>query len=69
MPTEIWKSWPQWLTNAAIAAYESGESPAAIGAVLGRQEGSVRAKLVRAGVYRSKAVTRKQRISESEQGF
>lgn len=65
----IWESWPQWLTDAAIAAYQSGEHPATIGAVLGRREGVVRSKLVREGVYLSASVTRKARIAEMVEGF
>ena len=65
----IWKSWPQWLTDAVIAAYKSGKTPVVIGAVIGRREGVVRAKLVREGVYISAATKRKTIVAEAEEGF
>ncbi len=65
----IWESWPQWLTDSVVAAYQSGQHPATIGAVLGRREGVVRAKLVREGVYLSASVQRKARIAETVEGF
>lgn len=67
--TAIWESWPRWLTDAAIAAYNAGIQPAEIGAVISRPEAKVRAKLVREGVYRSAAIRRKQRAAEAEEGF
>lgn len=69
MATEIWKAWPQWLTDAAIAAYRAGETPAMIGAVLGRREAVVRSKLVREGVYLSKDVKRAQMKMQAIEGF
>jgi hypothetical protein len=65
----IWKSWPSWLTDAVVAAYQQGEHPATIGATLGRREAVVRAKLVREGVYISAATKRKTNIAMREEGF
>lgn len=65
----IWESWPQWLTEAVIAAYRSGKHPAEIGAVLGRREGVIRGKLIREGVYVSAAMKRKVEIAEMAEGF
>ena len=65
----VWETWPQWLAAAVIAAYESGKHPAEIGAVIGRREGVIRAKLMREGVYVSAAAARKYTIEQSEQGF
>ena len=65
----IWESWPQWLTNAVVAAYESGKHPAEIGAVLGRREAVIRGKLIREGVYVSAAMKRQQQIAQSAEGF
>lgn len=66
---EIWKAWPQWLTDAAIAAYRAGETPEMIGAVLSRRSAVIRSKLVREGVYTSKAAARKTYVIESAEGF
>ena len=65
----IWESWPQWLTDAVVSAYESGKHPAEIGAVLGRREAVVRAKLIREGVYISAAMKREVKIAEMAEGF
>jgi len=66
----IWKQWPQWLTEAIIAAYKQGATPAMIGATISRSEAVVRSKLVREGVYVSKA-TQRQTVRENtaEEGF
>jgi hypothetical protein len=66
---EIWKAWPQWLTDAAIAAYRAGETPEMIGAVLKRRPAVVRSKLVREGVYVSKTAARKIYVSNASEGF
>ena len=66
---EIWKAWPEWLTQAAIAAYRAGETPESIGAVLKRRSAVVRSKLVREGVYISKTAARKTYVIESPEGF
>jgi hypothetical protein len=66
---EIWKAWPEWLTQAAIAAYRGGETPASIGAVLKRRSAVVRSKLVREGVYVSKTAARKEYVINSTEGF
>ena len=66
---EIWKAWPQWLTDAAISAYRAGETPEAIGAVLKRRSAVVRSKLVREGVYISKTAARKEYIINASEGF
>jgi hypothetical protein len=66
---EIWKAWPEWLTQAAIAAYRAGETPESIGAVLKRRSAVVRSKLVREGVYISKTAARKIYVAESAEGF
>jgi hypothetical protein len=66
---EIWKSWPQWLTDAAVAAYAAGETPARIGAVIGRRESVVRSKLVREGVYISKTAARRTYVAMASEGF
>lgn len=60
MKKYIWEAWPQWLVDAAITAYQNGATPAEIGATIKRKEGVVRSKLVREGVYISKAQSRKQ---------
>jgi hypothetical protein len=65
----VWESWPQWLTDAVIAAYRSGKHPAEIGAVIGRREGVIRGKLIREGVYISAAMQRKHKIAETVEGF
>lgn len=69
MANEIWKAWPQWLTDAAIVAYKQGLTPAQIGATICRSESTVRSKLVREGVYLSKNTQRKQIIAELAEGF
>jgi hypothetical protein len=66
---EIWKAWPQWLTDAAIAAYRAGETPEMIGAVLKRRPAVVRSKLVREGVYVSKTAARKIYVANASEGF
>jgi hypothetical protein len=66
---EIWKAWPQWLTDAAIAAYRAGETPEMIGAVISRRPAVVRSKLVREGVYISKTAARKEYVINSTEGF
>jgi hypothetical protein len=66
---EIWKAWPQWLTDAAISAYRAGDTPEMIGAVLKRRSAVVRSKLVREGVYISKTAARKTYVIESAEGF
>ncbi len=65
----IWESWPEWLTEAVVAAYKSGQEPAMIGAVLGRREAVIRGKLVRLGVYESAAMKRQLKIAEMAEGF
>jgi hypothetical protein len=65
----IWESWPQWLTDAVVGAYESGKHPAEIGAVLGRREAVIRGKLIREGVYVSAAMKRQIQIEQSAEGF
>lgn len=65
----IWESWPDWLTQAIIAAYQGGKHPAEIGATIGRREGVIRGKLIREGVYISAAAQRKNIIAQSEEGF
>jgi hypothetical protein len=69
MAKPIWETWPQWLVDAAVAAYKQGKSPAEIGAVIGRREGVVRHKLVREGVYISAAASRKYEIETQLEGF
>lgn len=69
MANELWKTWPQWLTDAAVAAYRAGETPAMIGAVIGRREAVVRSKLVREGVYLSKDTQRVQMKMQAIEGF
>lgn len=66
---EIWKAWPQWLTDSVIAAYRSGIHPAEIGATIGRREAVVRSKLVREGIYISAAMQRTAKIAQSAEGF
>jgi alpha-galactosidase/6-phospho-beta-glucosidase family protein len=65
----LWESWPQWLIDAAVAAYRDGIHPATIGAVISRSEASVRSRLVREGVYISAASKRKMQIAQSAEGF
>lgn len=65
----IWESWPQWLTDAVVSAYKSGQHPATIGAVIGRREMVVRGKLIRECVYISAAAQRKNIIAQTEEGF
>lgn len=65
----IWESWPQWLTDAVISAYQAGKHPAEIGAVLGRREGVIRGKLIREGVYISAAIQRQTRLAEKAEWF
>ena len=65
----IWESWPNWLTEAVIRAYQDGKHPAEIGAVIGRREAVIRGKLIREGVYISAAAQRKSVIAEREEGF
>jgi hypothetical protein len=65
----IWESWPQWLTDAVIAAYRSGQHPATIGAVLGRREAVIRGKLIREGVYISATTKRQLKVAEMAEGF
>ena len=66
----IWKSWPQWLTDAVTQAYKQGLTPAQIGATISRSEAVIRSKLVREGVYVSKT-TQRQQLKETctEEGF
>jgi hypothetical protein len=63
----IWESWPEWLTEATITAYQQGQTPAQIAAVIKRTEGVVRSKLVREGVYISKTQKRKQIVMNMEE--
>jgi hypothetical protein len=65
----VWESWPQWLTDAVISAYRSGQEPAMIAAVLGRREAVVRGKLIREGVYISAATKRQMEHAQSAEGF
>jgi hypothetical protein len=65
----IWESWPEWLTEAVVAAYKSGQESAMIGAVLGRREAVIRGKLVRLGVYESAAMKRQLKRVEIAEGF
>jgi hypothetical protein len=65
----IWESWPEWLTEAVVAAYKAGQEPAMIGAVLGRREAVIRGKLVRLGVYESAAAKRQMKHAEMAEGF
>jgi hypothetical protein len=66
----IWRQWPQWLTEAVIAAYKQGATPAMIGATISRSESVVRSKLVREGVYVSKSTQRRTlRETTAEEGF
>ena len=65
----IWESWPDWLTQAIIAAYQGGKHPAEIGATIGRREGVIRGKLIREGVYVSAATQRKTKVAEQAEGF
>jgi len=65
----IWESWPQWLTDAVIAAYRNGQHPATIGAVIGRREAVIRGKLIREGVYISANTKRQLKIAEMAEGF
>jgi hypothetical protein len=65
----IWESWPQWLTDAVIAAYKEGKHPAEIGAVINRTGGVVRSKLVREGVYISATTKRQIAKASSSEGF
>lgn len=69
MANEIWKAWPQWLTDAAIVAYKQGLTPAQIGATICRSESTVRSKLVREGVYLSKNTQRVQMKMQAIEGF
>ena len=65
----IWEYWPDWLTDAVVSAYKSGQHPATIGAVIGRREMVVRGKLIREGVYISAAAKRQTKIAEQVEGF
>ena len=68
----IWSSWPQWLTDAVISAYQSGVSVEQIGATISRSGPVVRSKLVRENVYISattKRQTIKQEARENDTGF
>jgi hypothetical protein len=65
----IWESWPQWLTDAVISAYRSGQHPATIGAVIGRREAVIRGKLIREGVYVSAKDKRAMEIAQLVEGF
>jgi hypothetical protein len=65
----IWESWPQWLTDAVICAYRSGQHPATIGAVIGRREAVIRGKLIREGVYVSAKDKRAMEIAQLVEGF
>lgn len=65
----IWRQWPQWLTEAVIAAYQQGATPAMIGATISRSESVVRSKLVREGVYVSKTTQRQTLKNTCEEGF
>lgn len=65
----IWESWPQWLTDAVVQAYQAGQHPATIGATIGRREAVIRSKLIREGVYISAAMKRQMQIASSEDCF
>ena len=65
----IWESWPQWLVDSVVSAYQSGQHPATIGAVIKRSEAVIRSKLVRKGVYISAAAKRQIQILETAEGF
>jgi hypothetical protein len=65
----VWESWPQWLVDAVVQAYQAGQHPATIGAVIGRREAVIRSKLVREGVYISAAAKRQMAIASSEDCF
>lgn len=65
----IWNSWPQWLTDAIVRAYQEGLTSSQIGAVLQRSEPIVRSKLVHEGVYVSQKDRRKQLKETQQEGF
>jgi hypothetical protein len=67
--TVPWKTWPQWLVDAIVAAYKSGMTPAQIGEYIWRTEGEVRYRLVKEGVYISQSEKRQLEIRETVSGF
>jgi hypothetical protein len=46
-----YETWPNWLVNGIIRAYQEGADTRTIAQTLLRPEGAIRARLVRAGVY------------------
>jgi hypothetical protein len=64
-----YETWPDWLMDAIIRAYQEGTDTRTISQTLLRPEGAIRSRLVRAGVYVSQRDRARMKRAEQSSFF